>query len=208
VSGLRLSFLGAPLLEREGEPIRLDTRKNLALVAYLAVTGEAHTREALVTLLWPETGPSRAGAGLRRNLSVLKKALGHEWLVVDRESIGTDATVPVLTNGSSSRPRACVRSSPRPCSASCVALVRMVIMNLPSPMPGAGWRWIPCTSRFTAASCSCMPGRASAVRPCASMANVSVSFPRNWGFRRRKRPLSSTEPSRRNGICPYPNGLA
>jgi hypothetical protein len=33
MSGLRVLLLGAPLLEREGEPIRLDTRRNLALVA-------------------------------------------------------------------------------------------------------------------------------------------------------------------------------
>jgi DNA-binding SARP family transcriptional activator len=90
MSGLRVLLLGSPLLECEGEPIRLDARKNLALVAYLAVTGETHTREALVTLLWPEMDPSRARAGLRRNLSVLRKALGGEWLVVDRESVGTD----------------------------------------------------------------------------------------------------------------------
>jgi ABC-type oligopeptide transport system substrate-binding subunit/DNA-binding SARP family transcriptional activator len=90
VSGLRLSFLGAPLLERAGQPIRLDTRKNLALVAYLALTGEPHTRETLVTLFWPEMEPSRARAGLRRNLAVLKNELGGEWLVVDRESVGTD----------------------------------------------------------------------------------------------------------------------
>jgi ABC-type transport system substrate-binding protein/DNA-binding SARP family transcriptional activator len=90
VSGLRVLLLGAPLLGGEDEPIRLDTRKNLALVAYLAVTGETHTREALVTLLWPDVDPSRARAGLRRNLSVLRKALHGEWLVVDRESVGTD----------------------------------------------------------------------------------------------------------------------
>jgi ABC-type oligopeptide transport system substrate-binding subunit/DNA-binding SARP family transcriptional activator len=90
LSRLCLSFLGAPLLEREGEPIRLDTRKNLALVAYLALTGEPHTREALVTLFWPEVEPSRARAGLRRNLAVLRNELGGEWLIVDRESVGTD----------------------------------------------------------------------------------------------------------------------
>ena len=82
MSGLQALLLGAPVLERDGEPIRLDTRKNVALVAYLAVTGETHTREALATLLWPEAEPSRARAGLRRNLSLLKKALGGEWLVV------------------------------------------------------------------------------------------------------------------------------
>jgi ABC-type oligopeptide transport system substrate-binding subunit/DNA-binding SARP family transcriptional activator len=90
MSGLRALLLGAPLLECEGQPISLDTRKNLALVAYLAVTGETHTREALVTLLWPEMDPSRARAGLRRNLSVLRKALRGEWLVVDGEIVGTD----------------------------------------------------------------------------------------------------------------------
>ncbi len=90
MSSLQALLLGAPVLERDGEPIRLDTRKNVALVAYLAVTGETHTREALATLLWPEVEPSRARAGLRRNLSVLRKALGEEWLVVDREGVGTD----------------------------------------------------------------------------------------------------------------------
>jgi len=39
-------------------------------------------------LLWPELEPSRARAGLRRNLSVLKKALGGEWFP-DRMSEGT-----------------------------------------------------------------------------------------------------------------------
>lgn len=81
MSGARALLLGAPLLECEGEPIRFDTRKNLALAAYLAVTGETHTREALVTLLWPEMDPSRARANLRRNLSVLRKTLGGSgWM--------------------------------------------------------------------------------------------------------------------------------
>ncbi len=88
--GLRLYLLGPPRLERDGLPLEFDTRKNLALVAYLAMTGQSHTREALITLLWPELEPSRARAGLRRNLSVIKKALGGEWLVVDRETVGSD----------------------------------------------------------------------------------------------------------------------
>jgi predicted ATPase/DNA-binding SARP family transcriptional activator len=90
MSSLRLYLLGPPRLERDGGPLELDRRKNVALVAYLAVTGECHTREALITLLWPELEPSRARAGLRRNLSRLRKALGGEWLVADRETVGTD----------------------------------------------------------------------------------------------------------------------
>ena len=88
-SPMKLYLLGPPRLERDGVPLEFDTRKNVALIAYLAVTGESHSRETLITLLWPELEPSRARAGLRRNLSVLKKALGGEWLVVDRETIGT-----------------------------------------------------------------------------------------------------------------------
>jgi DNA-binding SARP family transcriptional activator/predicted Ser/Thr protein kinase len=90
MASLKLFLLGPPRLECDGVPLKLSTRKNVALIAYLAVTGEAHTREALITLLWPELEPSRARAGLRRNLSTLRKALGGEWLVVDRETVGTD----------------------------------------------------------------------------------------------------------------------
>jgi DNA-binding SARP family transcriptional activator/predicted ATPase len=90
VSSFRLSLLGAPCLERDGVPLGLGARKNVALVAYLAVTDKSHSREALITLLWPELEPSRARGGLRRNLSELKKALGGELLVVDRESVGLD----------------------------------------------------------------------------------------------------------------------
>jgi DNA-binding SARP family transcriptional activator len=88
MSGLRVSLLGAPRLERDDVSLELRPRKNIALIAYLAVTGQSHSREALITLLWPELEPSRARAGLRRNLSMLRKALGEAWLVVDRESVG------------------------------------------------------------------------------------------------------------------------
>jgi predicted ATPase/DNA-binding SARP family transcriptional activator len=91
---VRISLLGSPLLERDGQRVELDTRKTVALAAYLAMTGESpggetHTREALATLLWPEVEPQRARANLRRSLAVLRKGIGGEWLVVDRETIGT-----------------------------------------------------------------------------------------------------------------------
>jgi predicted ATPase/DNA-binding SARP family transcriptional activator len=90
MSTLRLFTLGAPCLERDGVPLEFDTRKNLALVVYLAMTRTSHSRESLITLLWPELEPSRGRAGLRRNLSTLRKALYGEWLVVDRETVGLD----------------------------------------------------------------------------------------------------------------------
>jgi WD40 repeat protein/DNA-binding SARP family transcriptional activator len=90
VSSLKLFFLGSPRTERDGEPLEIDTRKNVALMAYLAITGVRHTREALATLLWPESEPRRARAVLRRNLSTLRKALANGWLTVSRDTIGVD----------------------------------------------------------------------------------------------------------------------
>lgn len=88
MSGLSLRLLGSPRIERDGALVKVDTRKAIALLAYLAVTGERHTRDALATLLWPESSQSRARAALRRTLSALRKALGGEWLDVTREAIG------------------------------------------------------------------------------------------------------------------------
>ena len=54
MTGLKLSFLGAAHIVHNGEPLELDTRKNIALLAYLGVTAESSTQrgKALITLLW------------------------------------------------------------------------------------------------------------------------------------------------------------
>ena len=74
-------------MERDGQPVHVDTRKAVALAAYLAVTGTAHSREALAALLWPEYEPERAHANLRRTLWALNKAVGPEWLDLDGDTI-------------------------------------------------------------------------------------------------------------------------
>lgn len=85
---LRLYLLGAPRVELNGVSPAMDTRKALALLAYLAVTGQSHSRDSLAALLWPEYSQSQARANLRRTLSTLSKAIGSTWLDVERESIG------------------------------------------------------------------------------------------------------------------------
>ncbi len=85
---LTLFLLGSPRIERDGEAVQVRRRKAVALLAYLAVTGGSHSRDALATLFWPEYDQSRARAGLRRVLASLKKSLGEGWLDVDRESAG------------------------------------------------------------------------------------------------------------------------
>jgi len=87
MSCLALFLLGSPRIERDGQIIRVRRRKELALLAYLAVTGKSHSRESLAALFWPEHDQSGARGGLRRALGSLKKTLGEGWLDVDRETV-------------------------------------------------------------------------------------------------------------------------
>src|SRR5215203_2449052 len=82
-----ISLLGTPRIEHDGVPVEVDTRKAIALAAYLAVTEQSHTRDALAGLLWPEYSQSRARAALRRTLSSLGKARAGGWLRADRENV-------------------------------------------------------------------------------------------------------------------------
>ena len=65
---LRISLLGAPLVEVDGHPLVVDTRKATAMLAFLAVTGHVHSRAVIAELLWPELSPDRSNAALRRTL--------------------------------------------------------------------------------------------------------------------------------------------
>jgi DNA-binding SARP family transcriptional activator len=84
---LKLYLLGPPRLERAGLPLDLRRRKALALLAYLAVTGQPHSRAALVAFLWPEYDHRRGRADLSRTLSVLRKTLGPTALATDRKTV-------------------------------------------------------------------------------------------------------------------------
>lgn len=85
---LKLSVFGDPRLEREGTPLELDTRKAMALLVYLAVTGQSHSRDALATLFWPENDQSQGRTYLRRALWMLKNTLGEGPLLIERQSAG------------------------------------------------------------------------------------------------------------------------
>jgi len=80
--------LARPVPGREDEQIDIGLRKAVALLAYLAVTGQSHGRDALAALFWPEDNQSKARGNLRRALSRLNKALGADQLEIDRECAG------------------------------------------------------------------------------------------------------------------------
>jgi DNA-binding SARP family transcriptional activator/predicted ATPase len=85
--GLSISVLGPPVIEVEGRLLDVDTRKATALLVYLAVTGRPASRDSLAALLWPEAGPDRARATLRRTLSTLRSALRGRWLETEGETV-------------------------------------------------------------------------------------------------------------------------
>jgi len=87
MSRLSLYLLGPPRIECDGLPVKVDTRKAIALLAYVAITRETHRRESLINLLWPESDQTRGRANLRRTLYALRQARIADWLDVDREGV-------------------------------------------------------------------------------------------------------------------------
>jgi len=71
---------------RDGLPVTFDTRKAVALLALLAVTGREHSREQLADLLWPEADSAKGRASLRRTLSVTAAAMGA-GLTISRAAV-------------------------------------------------------------------------------------------------------------------------
>jgi len=82
-----LYLFGAPHLEHQDQPVSVDTRKALALLAYLLLTGEPQSRDSLATFFWPESGQKSARAALRRTLSAMRGALNEDMLDFGREVI-------------------------------------------------------------------------------------------------------------------------
>ena len=83
---LRLGWLGRPLVERKGRPVKLETRKAAALLSYLSLVPGQSQREIVATLFWPEGSQQKALANLRRTLASLNASLPG-WIEADHETI-------------------------------------------------------------------------------------------------------------------------
>ncbi len=75
MGALRLTTLGEPHLQHDGVDCLFSTRKTLALVCYLAVTGQPHPRARLIALLWPDADETHGYLNLRQTLVRVRKAL-------------------------------------------------------------------------------------------------------------------------------------
>jgi len=87
MSAIKLTLFGPPRLERDGQPVEVSRRKALAMLAYLAATGQAHSRDALATLFWPEAPQRQARGNLRRALSDLNQEVGEGIFALEGETV-------------------------------------------------------------------------------------------------------------------------
>src|SRR5688500_16373526 len=97
---LAFQFLGPPQLSLENEPINVNRRSIVALLAYLAVDDSGHakrtyTRESLSSLLWPDYDQVKAFTNLRHTLWEIQKYFGSGWLIANRDTIGLQANANV-----------------------------------------------------------------------------------------------------------------
>ncbi|MCB8959854.1 MAG: tetratricopeptide repeat protein [Ardenticatenales bacterium] len=72
---LVLNLLGTPEIKLAETAVSLNTAKARALLFYLAVTNQPHSRDALLDLLWSEMDAAKARRNLTTTLSSLRKQL-------------------------------------------------------------------------------------------------------------------------------------
>ena len=93
MTGFSLRTLGFPEIHAGDRPIKLNLRKGLALLIYLAETRGAVARDVMATLLWPESPRETARARLRRTLHRIELALGEGIFETDRSTVRLSGAV-------------------------------------------------------------------------------------------------------------------
>lgn len=120
----RLYLFGPPRLERNGQPIEINLRKALALLVYLAITRQPHSRDALATLFWPEQNQQSARANLRRTLYDLNQLLGGGVVEASPETVMLHPTAPLWLDTEHFRRTLSAPPAPQPLAGdSLIALV-------------------------------------------------------------------------------------
>src|SRR5947199_5443761 len=96
---LYLKLLGPPEVRHAGQTLLFSTRKELALLIYLAAEGRVHLRKKLSEQFWPEGDAMHGRAALRITLHHLRHILGEgagvhpvSHLLVERDTLGLDFT--------------------------------------------------------------------------------------------------------------------
>ncbi|HEX9134028.1 MAG TPA: BTAD domain-containing putative transcriptional regulator, partial [Ktedonobacteraceae bacterium] len=93
------TLLGPPEVRHADQVLLFSTRKEFALLIYLAVEGRVHSRKNLSELFWPEGDAMHGRAALRIALLHLRHLLGEgagvdhvSHLFITRDTLGLDLT--------------------------------------------------------------------------------------------------------------------
>src|SRR5579859_696465 len=96
---LYLALLGPPEVRHADQVLQFSTRKELALLIYLAVEGRVHLRKKLSEQFWPEGDAMHGRAALRITLLHLRHLLGEDTdvasvphLLIKRDTLGLNFT--------------------------------------------------------------------------------------------------------------------
>src|ERR1700694_5742538 len=96
---LSFTLLGPPEVRHSGQVLLFSTRKELALLIFLAVEGRVHLRKNLSEQFWPEGDAMHGRAALRISLLHLRHLLGEDTgqdalshLLIKRDPLVLNAT--------------------------------------------------------------------------------------------------------------------
>src|SRR5712692_252476 len=94
---LCLTLLGPPEVRHADQVLQFSTRKDLALLIYLAMEGRVHSRKPPSEQFWPEGDARHGRAALRITLLHLRHLLGEgadpvPHLLIQHETLGLDFT--------------------------------------------------------------------------------------------------------------------
>jgi DNA-binding SARP family transcriptional activator len=92
MTALKLVLLGRPQILLHGEPItKLRSRKAQALLFYLAVMGQRHSREALAGLLWSDMDEDKARSNLRVEISKNLRPYLNDFLHIQKYTMAMES---------------------------------------------------------------------------------------------------------------------
>jgi DNA-binding SARP family transcriptional activator len=99
MGNLRFTLLGPPEVRHADQLLLFSTRKEFALLIYLAVEGRIHLRKNLSELFWPESDARHGRAALRITLLHLRHLLGEDagvdpasHLLITGDTLGLEFT--------------------------------------------------------------------------------------------------------------------
>ena len=92
---IRLFLFGSFELKVKDRTVHLPTRKTESILAYLALHRSVQNREKIASMFWGDSPDELARRSLRTALSALRKEIGEEFIVTDRETVQLNPDFPL-----------------------------------------------------------------------------------------------------------------